>query len=70
METPALRLLVNGEARETRAATVMQLLEELGLHERRVAVLVDGAIVRRAEFANHRLEGASAVEIISLIGGG
>ncbi|MEQ8821228.1 MAG: sulfur carrier protein ThiS [Sumerlaeia bacterium] len=64
-------LTLNGEQRDDlAAATVADLLEELGLGTRPVAVMVNGEVVRRAEQAGHRLSDGDSVEVISLIGGG
>ena len=63
-------LIVNGEARRSGSGTVEDLIGELGLSERRVAVLVNGGIVRRKQFAVKELSDGDEVEIISLIGGG
>lgn len=54
----------------SRPVTVAALLEELGYNPQRVAVEVDGAIVRRAEFAAFVLSNDSTVEIVGFVGGG
>ena len=66
-----MTLTVNGEKREIEAnATIHDLLHALGLENRRVAVMVNGEIVRRGEHADHRLAEHDSVDIIHMVGGG
>lgn len=65
-----MKLTLNGEVYETSAATVRELLDELKIPQGRVAVEVNLAIVRRAEFDLHRLAEGDAVEIVNFVGGG
>ncbi len=67
-----MTLTVNGEERifDVERLSIVGLLEELGLAERRVAVEVNRRIVRRAEHAGHALEEGDAVEIVHFVGGG
>jgi len=66
-----MTLTVNGEKREIKAdASVHDLLHALGLEHRRVAVMVNGEIVRRGDHAAHRLAEHDSVDIIHMVGGG
>jgi thiamine biosynthesis protein ThiS len=67
-----MNLTVNGEAREFDgdALTVAGLLAQLGLGERRVAVEVNEALVRRAEHPVRALASGDRVEIVHFVGGG
>jgi len=66
-----MQIQVNGEPRRfDRSVTVAQLLAELGLAERRVAVEVNREIVPRSEHARHTLRDADRVEVVIAIGGG
>lgn len=66
-----MQILVNGERREMPAgATVTELIEALGLGERRLAVEHNGRIIRRAEFPRTALQADDRVEIVQAIGGG
>lgn len=64
-------ITVNGTARrvpeDTSAAALLQLLE---LGSQRVAVEVNGDIVTRSRYAEHRLRSGDRVEIIRAVGGG
>src|SRR5262245_28605681 len=50
--------------------TVADLLRQLGLDPRRVAVEVNRDVVPRIRHAEHRLTAGDAVEIVTLVGGG
>ena len=66
-----MTIVVNGEDRETRpGTTVMALLETLGLAPGRVAVEVNGRILRREEFGRVTFAERDRVEIVQLVGGG
>lgn len=66
-----MRLNVNGEMREfARAATVHELLEEMGIDQGRVAVEVNLSVIRKSEFGNFRLHEGDAVEVVNFVGGG
>ena len=63
---------VNGEPRETAAATVVQLLRQLDLVEASagVAVAVNGAIVPRGDWTAYRLQNGDRVEVVGAVQGG
>lgn len=62
---------VNGtEYSFSQPITVSALLEQLGYLPQRVAVEVDGHIVRRADFDTTQLCDNNTVEIVGFVGGG
>ncbi len=65
-------LTVNGEVHRTRAATLLELLRELGHDPERagLAVAVNGEVVRRAEWAARALRAGDRVEIVGAVQGG
>jgi len=66
-----LRLHVNGEPCELPAGTtVEELVRELGLEDRRVAVAVNRDVVPRSCFETHPLGPGDRVEILEAVGGG
>ena len=66
-----MRVIVNDEPRQLAdGATVADLVATLGLGPRRVAVEVNRAVVRRAEYGARTLHDGDAVEIIHFVGGG
>ena len=62
---------VNGEVREVRAgATLGDLLRELGLAGRRVAVAVNRSVVPRASVETRTIAPGDRIEILEAVGGG
>ncbi|PCH60497.1 MAG: sulfur carrier protein ThiS [Gammaproteobacteria bacterium] len=62
---------LNGEQRQLLAsATVADLLAQLELAGRRVAVEVNLEIVPRSVYSNHVLNTGDRVEVVQAIGGG
>ncbi len=67
----SFEITVNGAARRVSVgATVAELIAELGLAERRVAVERNRDIVPRARHAEVRLEPGDRLELVTFVGGG
>ena len=66
-----MRIVVNDEPRVAAdGATVAELLAQLGLDDKPVAVEVNLHLVPRQRHAEHRLADADRVEIVTFVGGG
>ena len=65
-----MRIQVNGEHREVEAATILALVEELGLDVRKVAVERNLAIVPRSLHGATALAEGDRVELVQFVGGG
>ncbi|HLV17081.1 MAG TPA: sulfur carrier protein ThiS [Pseudomonas sp.] len=66
-----MRIHLNGEVRDVREGqSIADLLAELGLTERRVAVELNLDIVPRSQHATTRLQAGDRLEIVHAIGGG
>lgn len=65
-----LQLTVNGEPREVAAATVFDLIQELGLHPQGTIVERNLEIVDRAAYAETRLADGDVLELVRIVGGG
>lgn len=64
-------ITLNGEPREWPAAmTVAQLLEQLEIDTRMVAVEHNRTVVKRAQYAATTINDGDEVEIVSFVGGG
>ena len=64
-------LRVNGEAHELAAgASLAELIEEIGLRGRRLAVAVNRDVVPRSRYAERKLAEGDRVEILEAVGGG
>ena len=66
-----MEIMVNGEPREVTANyTVTELLEDMGLAQRRLAVEVNEEIIPRSQHNAHQLKVSDRIEIVHAIGGG
>ena len=64
-------IVINGERRETAEdATIDSLLAALGLSGKRVAVELNGRVLRRPEWAAAVLRDSDRVELVQFVGGG
>ena len=61
---------MNGEARETAAATLAALVDELGLDRRKVAIERNLEIAPRSQHTAIALAEGDRIEIVSFVGGG
>ncbi len=66
-----MRVTLNGEPRELREGlTVAQLVGDLGLGVRRIAVEVNLDVLARDDYGRHALRDGDVVEIVQFVGGG
>lgn len=66
-----MKIYLNGEAREVPDNyTAAQLVEELALAGKRIAMEVNMEIVPRSGYEGHALHDGDKVEIVHAIGGG
>ena len=65
-----MQITLNGETRETGAATIGELLRELQFAPIGLAVAVNESVVRRANLESHALKQGDVVEIIRAVQGG
>jgi sulfur carrier protein len=64
-------VVLNGEQRDCReGCTIAELVAELGLGARRIAVEVNRDIIPRDEYTNYRLRPGDTIEIVQFVGGG
>jgi thiamine biosynthesis protein ThiS len=64
-------VLVNGEqSHATTGQTLLDFIKSLGLDETRVAIEMDGVIIKRNGWANALLRPGSRLEIVQFVGGG
>jgi sulfur carrier protein len=70
----ALTITLNGQLRTfddlSAAASVAELVAELGLKADRVALELNGEIVARSRWAEAKLADADRLEIVHFVGGG
>jgi sulfur carrier protein len=66
----AIRIQVNGEERQVQAQTILDLVEELGLDVRKVAVERNLEIVPRSLHAKTPVAAGDRIEVVQFVGGG
>jgi sulfur carrier protein len=66
-----MQIIVNGETRQVADDTsAAELIEELGLGDRRLALELNGEIVPRSQHQERVLAAGDRVEIVHAVGGG
>ncbi|HYF49269.1 MAG TPA: sulfur carrier protein ThiS [Planctomycetota bacterium] len=66
-----MTIVVNSKPQELpEAATVADLIEQMKLGEKRVAVEVNTELVTKTEWKSHRLKDGDKVEVVTFVGGG
>ena len=66
-----MQVLINGKATEVAPeATVSDLLEQLELKGKRIAIELNGEILPRSRHTDQRLDDGDQLEIVHAIGGG
>jgi len=66
-----IEITLNGEKHPLAEATnLASVLEALHLAARRVAVICNGEVVHRDEYASTILSGGETVDIVQMVGGG
>jgi thiamine biosynthesis protein ThiS len=65
-----VKVRINGQDREVAAATVWDLLEELGLHPQGTVVELNREIIDREAFRDTPLSEGDVLELVRLMGGG
>jgi thiamine biosynthesis protein ThiS len=66
----SVKLTINGEAQETTAGTLADLVSSLGMKPDRVAVELNREIVPRGQWAETKLKDGDRLEIVHFVGGG
>ncbi len=66
-----MMVVLNGEERSCRESwTLADLVAELGLAGRRIAVEINRDIVPRDAYSSYRLQPSDEIEVVHFVGGG
>ncbi len=65
-----MKIILNGEARDISAANIADLIAELGLETRMLAVERNLEVVSKSTYADTKLQENDRIEIVHMIGGG
>jgi len=66
----SITITCNGESLSTKSETLPQLLDELDLGSKKVAVELNKAIVARDTYQTTKLTEGDVIEIVHFVGGG
>ncbi len=61
---------INGEEINAKNALVIDFIKEKGYSAERVAVMINGEILPKADYAATRISDSDEVEIVGFVGGG
>ncbi len=65
-----LTIHLNGEPRQVKARSLSELIEELGLTRRMIAIEQNLEVVPRSMYADTLLSDGDRIELVHMIGGG
>jgi thiamine biosynthesis protein ThiS len=65
-----MEIILNGEAQDMSAANIADLIAELGLETRMLAVERNLEVVSKSAYADTKLQENDRIEIVHMIGGG
>ena len=64
-----MQLIVNGEAKECKANTIQELIDELGIESKVMAAAVNMNVVKKELWSSHSLCENDKVEFLQFVGG-
>lgn len=65
-----MQITLNGENRDVQATTVAELVQELTLEQRMIAVERNLDVVPKSHYAQTKLQSGDRLEVVHMIGGG
>ncbi len=65
-----MKIHLNGEERDVQSATLAELVSELGLERRMIAIERNLEVVSKSQYGSTRLEEGDRIELVHMIGGG
>ena len=65
-----INIRINGEQKTVKSETLAQLLTEIDLADRKVAVELNKNIISRPEYPSTNLSDGDSIEIVHFVGGG
>ena len=65
-----MKLIINGEAKESNARTIQELIDELEIESKVMASAVNMNVVKKEQWKSHQLLENDKVEFLQFVGGG
>jgi thiamine biosynthesis protein ThiS len=66
----SIEISCNGESRQTKSETLEQLIVELSLADKKVALELNKVIIPREKYSLTKLSAGDVIEIVHFVGGG
>jgi len=67
----SIQIILNGETREIGSSTQLdELLKLFSLPKQRIAIELNGNVIRRADWADITIADGDSVEVVHFVGGG
>lgn len=65
-----MKLIINGEAKESNARTIQELIDELEIESKVMASAVNMNVIKKEQWQSHQLLENDKVEFLQFVGGG
>jgi len=65
-----MKLFINGEAKESNARTIQELIDELEIESKVMASAVNMNVIKKEQWKSHQLLENDKVEFLQFVGGG
>ncbi len=65
-----MKLIINGEAKESNARTIQELIDELEIESKVMASAVNMNVIKKEQWNSHQLLENDKVEFLQFVGGG
>ncbi|MEZ7933904.1 MAG: sulfur carrier protein ThiS [Sulfurospirillum sp.] len=65
-----MKLIINGEAKESNARTIQELIDELEIESKVMASAVNMNVIKKEQWKSHQLLENDKVEFLQFVGGG
>lgn len=65
-----MKLIINGEEKETKSETISELLDELNIKDKVMASAINLEVVKKDNWQTYKLKENDRVEFLQFVGGG
>jgi len=65
-----MRLIVNGQEKDTNTTTIQELINELGIGEKIIAAAVNMNVIKKDIWSEFKLNENDKIEFLEFVGGG
>lgn len=65
-----MRVVVNGKKRDIKSSTILELLNELNLSNKVMAVAINMEVIKKDEWKDFLIKESDKIELVQFVGGG